>query len=88
MFKLIKLFSVFFVITSCLFAFSSNAQQIKSLRAYHNTQKSRVVIDLKDNPNYSYSLSKSGDVFIIRITIVMFAIFLQLRTVKLQDLLL
>lgn len=67
MFKLIKLFSVFFVITNCLFAFSSNAQQIKSLRAYHNTQKSRVVIDLKDNPNYSYSLSKSGDVFIIRI---------------------
>lgn len=67
MFKLIKLFSVFFVITGILTAFCANAQQIKSLRAFHNTQKSRVVIDLKDNPNYSYSLSEKGDVFIIRI---------------------
>jgi N-acetylmuramoyl-L-alanine amidase len=45
----------------------ASASAIKSVRSFHNAQKTRVVLDLDSKPNYATSLSQNRAVFSIRI---------------------
>ncbi|MGN1281866.1 MAG: N-acetylmuramoyl-L-alanine amidase [Succinivibrio sp.] len=46
---------------------SSYAQEIRSLRSFHNAEKSRIVIDVTGKPDYATSLSKNAEAFVIRV---------------------
>ncbi|MCI6345663.1 MAG: N-acetylmuramoyl-L-alanine amidase [Succinivibrio sp.] len=45
----------------------ASASAIKSVRSFHNAQKTRVVLDLDSKPNYATSLSQNRAVFSIRV---------------------
>ncbi len=51
----------------CTFTEVASASAIKSVRSFHNAQKTRVVLDLDSKPNYATSLSQNRVVFSIRI---------------------
>lgn len=51
----------------CTFTEVASASAIKSVRSFHNAQKTRVVLDLDSNPNYATSLSQNRAVFSIRV---------------------
>lgn len=51
----------------CTFTEEASASAIKSVRSFHNAQKTRVVLDLDSKPNYATSLSQNRAVFSIRI---------------------
>lgn len=51
----------------CTFTEVASASAIKSVRSFHNAQKTRVVLDLDSKPNYATSLSQNRTVFSIRI---------------------
>lgn len=51
----------------CTFTEVASASAIKSVRSFHNAQKTRVVLDLDSKPNYATSLSQNRDVFSIRV---------------------
>ncbi len=51
----------------CSFTEVASASAIKSVRSFHNAQKTRVVLDLDSKPNYATSLSQNRAVFSIRI---------------------
>lgn len=51
----------------CTFTEVSSASAIKSVRSFHNAQKTRVVLDLDSKPNYATSLSQNRAVFSIRV---------------------
>lgn len=51
----------------CTFTEVASASAIKSVRSFHNAQKTRVVLDLDSKPNYATSLSQNSAVFSIRI---------------------
>lgn len=51
----------------CTFTEVASASAIKSVRSFHNAQKTRVVLDLDSKPNYATSLSQNGAVFSIRV---------------------
>ena len=51
----------------CTFTEVASASAIKSVRSFHNTQKTRVVLDLDSKPNYATSLSQNRAVFSIRV---------------------
>ncbi len=49
----------------CTFTEVASASAIKSVRSFHNAQKTRVVLDLDSKPNYATSLSQNRAVFSI-----------------------
>ena len=51
----------------CTFTEMASAFAIKSVRSFHNAQKTRVVLDLDSKPNYATSLSQNRAVFSIRV---------------------
>lgn len=51
----------------CTFTEVASASAIKSVRSFHNAQKTRVVLDLDSKPNYATSLSQNRAVFSIRV---------------------
>lgn len=51
----------------CTFTEVASASAIKSVRSFHNAQKTRVVLDLNSKPNYATSLSQNRAVFSIRV---------------------
>ena len=51
----------------CTFTEVASAYAIKSVRSFHNAQKTRVVLDLDSKPNYATSLSQNRAVFSIRV---------------------
>lgn len=51
----------------CTFTEVASASVIKSVRSFHNAQKTRVVLDLDSKPNYATSLSQNRAVFSIRV---------------------
>lgn len=51
----------------CTFTKVASASAIKSVRSFHNAQKTRVVLDLDSKPNYATSLSQNRAVFSIRV---------------------
>lgn len=51
----------------CTFTEVASASAIKSVRSFHNAQKTRVVFDLDSKPNYATSLSQNRAVFSIRV---------------------
>lgn len=51
----------------CTFTEVASASAIKSVRSFHNAQKTRVVLDLDSKPNYATSLSQNRTVFSIRV---------------------
>lgn len=51
----------------CTFTEVASASAIKSVRSFHNAQKTRVVLDLDSRPNYATSLSQNRAVFSIRV---------------------
>lgn len=51
----------------CTFTEVASASAIKSVRSFHNAQKTRVVLDLDSKPNYATSLSQNKAVFSIRV---------------------
>lgn len=51
----------------CTFTEVASASAIKSVRSFHNAQKTRVVLDLDSKPNYVTSLSQNRAVFSIRV---------------------
>lgn len=51
----------------CTFTEVASASAIKSVRSFHNAQKTRVVLDLDSKPNYATSLSQNIAVFSIRV---------------------
>lgn len=51
----------------CTFTEVASASAIKSVRSFHNAQKTRVVLDLDSKPNYANSLSQNRAVFSIRV---------------------
>lgn len=51
----------------CTFTEVASASAIKSIRSFHNAQKTRVVLDLDSKPNYATSLSQNRAVFSIRV---------------------
>lgn len=51
----------------CTFTEVASASAIKSVRSFHNAQKTRVVLDLDSKPNYAISLSQNRAVFSIRV---------------------
>lgn len=51
----------------CTFTEVVSASAIKSVRSFHNAQKTRVVLDLDSKPNYATSLSQNRAVFSIRV---------------------
>lgn len=51
----------------CTFTEEASASAIKSVRSFHNAQKTRVVLDLDSKPNYATSLSQNRAVFSIRV---------------------
>jgi len=54
-------------VVCCTFTEVASASAIKSVRSFHNAQKTRVVLDLDSKPNYATSLSQNRAVFSIRI---------------------
>ena len=51
----------------CSFTEVASASAIKTVRSFHNAQKTRVVLDLDSKPNYATSLSQNRAVFSIRV---------------------
>lgn len=51
----------------CTFTEVASASAIKSVRSFHNAQKTRVVLDSDSKPNYATSLSQNRAVFSIRV---------------------
>lgn len=51
----------------CTFTEVASASAIKTVRSFHNAQKTRVVLDLDSKPNYATSLSQNRAVFSIRV---------------------
>ena len=51
----------------CTFTEVASASAIKSVRSFHNAQKTRVVLDLDSKPSYATSLSQNRAVFSIRV---------------------
>lgn len=51
----------------CTFTEVASAFAIKSVRSFHNAQKTRVVLDLDSKPSYATSLSQNRAVFSIRV---------------------
>lgn len=51
----------------CAFSGVASASAIKSVRSFHNSQKTRVVLDLDSKPDYATSLSQNRAVFSIRV---------------------
>ena len=61
------LFFAVALVVCCTFTEVASASAIKSVRSFHNTQKTRVVLDLDSKPNYATSLSQNRAVFSIRV---------------------
>lgn len=61
------LFFAVALVVCCTFTEVASASAIKSVRSFHNAQKTRVVLDLDSKPNYATSLSQNRAVFSIRI---------------------
>lgn len=61
------LFFAVALVVCCTFTEVASASAIKSVRSFHNAQKTRVVLDLDSKPNYATSLSQNRDVFSIRV---------------------
>lgn len=61
------LFFVVALVVCCTFTEVASASAIKSVRSFHNAQKTRVVLDLDSKPNYATSLSQNRAVFSIRV---------------------
>lgn len=61
------LFFAVALVVCCTFTEVASASAIKSVRSFHNAQKTRVVLDLDSKPNYATSLSQNRTVFSIRI---------------------
>ena len=55
------------LVVCCTFTEVASASAIKSVRSFHNAQKTRVVLDLDSKPNYATSLSQNRAVFSIRV---------------------
>ena len=64
-----RIVALLFVVFTLSFSLlnTAYAQNIKNLRSFHNTQKSRVVIDTATKPNYATSLSANKAVFSVRV---------------------
>lgn len=68
--KICRQFLLFFavaLVVCCTFTEVASASAIKSVRSFHNAQKTRVVLDLDSKPNYATSLSQNRAVFSIRV---------------------
>ncbi len=66
--KMAGFFAARLILLLGLFAVSAaNAQEIYHLRSYHNSEKTRIVVDLKDKPNYATSLSANQAVMSLRV---------------------
>lgn len=61
------LFFAVALVVCCTFTEVASASAIRSVRSFHNAQKTRVVLDLDSNPNYATSLSQNRAVFSIRV---------------------
>lgn len=61
------LFFAVALVVCCTFTEVASASAIKSVRSFHNAQKTRVVLDLDSKPNYAISLSQNRAVFSIRV---------------------
>ena len=61
------LFFAVALVVCCTFPEVASASAIKSVRSFHNAQKTRVVLDLDSKPNYATSLSQNRAVFSIRV---------------------
>lgn len=61
------LFFAIALVVCCTFTEVASASAIKSVRSFHNAQKTRVVLDLDSKPNYATSLSQNRAVFSIRV---------------------
>lgn len=61
------LFFAVALVVCCTFTEVASASAIKSVRSFHNVQKTRVVLDLDSKPNYATSLSQNRAVFSIRV---------------------
>lgn len=61
------LFFAVALVVCCTFTEVASASAIKSVRSFHNAQKTRVVFDLDSKPNYATSLSQNRAVFSIRV---------------------
>ena len=61
------LFFAVALVACCTFTEVASASAIKSVRSFHNAQKTRVVLDLDSKPNYATSLSQNRAVFSIRV---------------------
>ncbi|MGN0894042.1 MAG: N-acetylmuramoyl-L-alanine amidase [Succinivibrio sp.] len=64
-FNFVRLFILAAVLLSA--AGVSFAQDIRSLRSFHNAEKSRIVIDITGKPDYATSLSRNREAFVIRV---------------------
>lgn len=62
--KYIKILLAFLLCTTVSLSYSDS---IKSMRAFANSDKTRVVLDLDFNPKYSQALSQDGSQFILRV---------------------
>ena len=61
------LFFAVALVVCCTFTEVASASAIKSVRSFHNAQKTRVVLDLDSKPSYATSLSQNRAVFSIRV---------------------
>lgn len=61
------LFFAVALVVCCTSTEVASASAIKSVRSFHNAQKTRVVLDLDSKPNYATSLSQNRAVFSIRV---------------------
>lgn len=61
------LFFAVALVVCCTFTEVASASAIKSVRSFHNAQKTRVVLDFDSKPNYATSLSQNRAVFSIRV---------------------
>lgn len=61
------LFFAVALVVCCTFTEVASASAIKTVRSFHNAQKTRVVLDLDSKPNYATSLSQNRAVFSIRV---------------------
>ena len=61
------LFFVVALVVCCSLTEVASASAIKTVRSFHNAQKTRVVLDLDSKPNYATSLSQNRAVFSIRV---------------------
>ena len=55
------------LVVCCSLTEVASASAIKTVRSFHNAQKTRVVLDLDSKPNYATSLSQNRAVFSIRV---------------------